>query len=560
MGFQMQVAISYKDLFDDFDAVTVQELIKDIPTKNSLQILGYFMAQLHSSERENSLQLKLLQLWIGRFPYEIHVKLNAFIGLTKTKNSQYSFLDNVSLLILVENILVNHNALDVADELTPEQELRLFKAYLYCTQEWIDKQYPNFKISKIEKEEDVIAVLLPSQIPYQEVQDLKDFRIQFIKAIYFFKFCENHVEFKPYLDIFLKEYNLDSWHEYLQNLLTLYIRKFEEMKTPSVINVPEDYPVVINFLKELSVNPVNYIPKIDFLNLRGKPIYGIDDNNFLFLNFNFLVDKIFQGIQFDFARVLLKHGATYRGKVIKSTGDFMGVFGGEFSEHGLFYSVMDFAFEKSGYVKFRGEKMKDFITAEPDYYIRDKGKIYIFEFKNVYLSSAVKNSYNLTTIKDELFIKYVENQQGKAKGITQLINTIKSVRKGEFAKFDHFDYQNVIIYPIIVYVDFSLNLPGINFLLNKEFKIRLEKEKALQNVQNLALIDIDSFIKFQDLFRNGTLKINNCLNDYFDSLTNRDIFDRIGTFNTSIHYKTSKIKYDSPKMLMEEIGNIFPDL
>lgn len=556
----MHVAISYKDLFDDYDVVSVQQLIQDIPTKNSLQILGYFMAQLHSREREMNLQLKLLQLWVGRFPYEIHNKLSAFINRTQTKNSQYSFLDNASLLILVENILVNNNNLNILADLTPDQELKLFKAYLYCTQEWIDKQYPNFKISKIKKEEDVIAVLLPSQIPYQEVQDLKDFRIQFIKAIYFFKFCENHDEFKKYLAIFLSEYNLNSWHEYLRNLLTLYIRKFEELKTPSVINISNDFPAVINFLKDLSVNPIEYSPKIDFLNLRDKPVFQIDENHFLFLNFNFLVDKIYQGIQFDFARVLKKHGATYNGKVIKSPVDFIGIFGNEFSEHGLFYSVMDFAFEKSKYIRFRGEEIKQFINAEPDYYIRDKGKIYLFEFKNVYFNATVKNSYELETIKDELFKKYVENQKGKPKGISQLLNSIKSIRKGDYEKIDQFDYENVIIYPVIVYVDFSLNLAGINFILNKEFKIWLEKEKALSNVKNLTLIDLDSFIKFQDLFRSGTLKLNNCLNEYFDSLSNRDIFDRIGTFNTIIHYKTSKIKYDSPKMLMEEIGNIFPDL
>jgi len=47
MGFTMYVAVGYKDLFDDYESVDIKELIKDIPTKNSLQILGYFMAQLH---------------------------------------------------------------------------------------------------------------------------------------------------------------------------------------------------------------------------------------------------------------------------------------------------------------------------------------------------------------------------------------------------------------------------------------------------------------------------------------------------------------------------------
>lgn len=560
MGYQMSVAIGYRDLFDDFDTTSIEELIKDIPTRNSLQILGYFMAQLHAREEEQSLQREFLNMWTGRFSIDVHKKLLDFIKSSNTKNSQYSFLDNASLLLLVEKIIENNNNIEIAKELTQDQEFKLFKAYLLCCQNWIDKQYPNFKIEKIENEEDVIAVLLPSQIPYQEVQELKDFRIQFIKAIYFFKFCESNDEFKDYLQIFLNEYHLPTWHVYLQNLLTLYVRKFEELRTPSVITIPDEYPDIISFLNDLSINPENYTPKIDFLGLREKPMYRIDEKTFLFLNLNFLVDKIYQGIQFDFARVLVKNSAKYKGKIIKSTGDFMGVFGNEFSENGLFYSVMDFAFEKSKFVKLRGEFMKQYIKAEPDYYIRDKGKIYLFEFKNVYLNSEVKNSYNVETIKSEIFKKYVENQHGKAKGITQIINSIESIRQGGYEEMDSFDYQKVIIYPIIVYVDFSLNLPGVNFLLNKEFKRKLEAKKLLKNVQNLALIDLDSFIKFQDLFRDKSLKLNNCLNGYFETLTNRDIFDRIRSFNSEIHYKTRKLNYDSPKMLMEEVGNIFPDL
>jgi hypothetical protein len=562
MGFNIQVAIGYKDIFDDYDKVNLEDLLEDIPTKNSLQILGYFMAQLHAQERNKNLQMEFLKMWLGRLPNSVQQSVQDFMMRVKSKNSQYSFLDNTSLLILVEKILINHNELEIVKDLSSQQELQLFKAYLYCCQEWIDKQYPNFVNLKIKNELDIIKVLLPSQIPYQEIQDIKDFRIQFIKAIYFFKFCEANDEFKNYLQIFLNEYKLSSWHEYLKNLLSLYVRKFEELKTPSVINVTSDFPEVISFLKDLSLNSNNYESKIDFLNLREKPIYQIDENNFIFLNLNFLVDKIYQGIQFDFAKVLLKNSATSKGKVIKSTGDFMGIFGNEFSETGLFYNVMNFAFAKSQYKKLEGDFMKNFINAEPDYYMRDKGKVYLFEFKNVYLAADVKHSYDLNVIQEELFKKFVQNQHGKPKGISQLLNSIESIRNGEYERFDSFDYKNALIYPIIVYVDFSFNLPGVNYILNKEFKNQLERKGIhfMKNVQTLAMIDLDTFIKFQDLFRNKKIKLNNLLNQYFETLTNhKDVFDRIGTFNTFIHAETSKMDYDSPMMLMEELGKIFPE-
>lgn len=563
MAFLFSVSIGYKDIFDDYETVDIYELLKNIPTNNSLVIIGYFLAQLHTIERDPTKQIEFLRMWLSRLPVEVHQRINDFIGrFSNNHNADYNFLNNISGLILTEKLIENANEMPLVSDLTPEQELNLFKAYLYCSQEWIDKQLPGFKIPAVKSEEDLIKILLPTQLPFQEILDFKDFRLQFIKAIYFFKFCESDPHFQVYLEIFLKEYNLKSWHKYLMNLLSLYVREFERLKTPSVINVPDDFPDVIAFLNDLSIDPITFKKSVDFLFLREKPVYRICKNDFVFLNLNFLVDKLYQGIQFDFARVLVKNSATFKGKEIKETKNFMSIFGNEFSETGLFYSVMDYAFEKSGYVKFRGEEIKAIITdGEPDYYMRDKAKVYLFEFKNIFLGAGIKHSNNYELIKSEIFKKLVTNQDNSAKGVTQLVNIIGKIRAKEFEKFDKYNFDNTIIYPVIVYVDLSFNLGGTNFILNKEFR-RLLSDKAIKDthkIKNLTLIDLDTFIKFQDLFRNKTLKLNNCLNEYLEFIRNpRNIFNRISTFNMFIHNKTSKLKYDSPIMLMDEVTKMLP--
>lgn len=563
MAFQISVSIGYRDIFDDYETVDINDLLKDIPTKNSLEIIGYFLAQLHTIERDSTKQIEFLRLWLGRLPVTVHQRINDFITeISANPNADYNFLNNVSGLILVERLIENANALSLVSDLTPEQELSLFKAYLYSSQIWIDKQLPGFNIPDVKSEEDLIKILLPTQLPFQEILEFKDFRLQFIKAIYFFKFCEIDPQFQVYLEIFLKEYNLDSWHKYLMNLISLYVRKFERLKTPSVINVPDEFPDVINFLEDLSIDPKTFKSSDDFLSLREKPVYKISKNDFVFLNLNFLVDKLYQGIQFDFARVLVKHSGTFKGKVIKNTVDFMSIFGNEFSETGLFYSVMEYAFEKSGYVKFSGEKIKTIIPdGEPDYYMRDKAKVYLFEFKNIFLGAGIKHSNNYDQIAAEIFKKLVTNQNNSAKGVTQLVNVIEKIRAREFEKFDKYNFEDTIIYPVIVYVDFSFNLGGTNFILNKEFRRQLSEKKIkdAHKIKNLTLIDLDTFIKFQDLYRNKTLKLNNCLNEYFEYVRNpRDIFNRISTFNMFIHNKTNKLKYDSPKMLMDEVTKMLP--
>lgn len=184
------VSIGYKDVFEDYESINFQELTKDIPTKNSLQIIGYFMAQLHTVEREHEMQIDFLKMWLGRFPYSIHKPIAEFISRVESnQNSNFIFLDNVSLLILTEKIIENENKLEQTANLSQEAELNLFKAYLYCSQLWSDRQYKELEKKTIENETDLIKILLPVQLPYQEILELKDFRLQFIKAIYFFKFC-----------------------------------------------------------------------------------------------------------------------------------------------------------------------------------------------------------------------------------------------------------------------------------------------------------------------------------------------------------------------------------
>ncbi len=561
MSFQVSTSIGYKDIFDDYETTDIKDLINGIPTKNALEILSFFMAQLHTVERDPLRQIDFLKMWMGRLPIGVHKRIKEFIvKVTSKRNSDFNFLNNISGLILVEELLEETNEI-IADNISADQELNLFKAYLFCSQIWIDKQESGFNTPKIETEKELIQTLLPTQLPYQEILVFKDFRIQFIKAIYFFKFCETNAQFKDYLDIFLKEYKLDTWQTYLLNLVTLYIRKFEHLRTPSIIHVPNELPDAIRFLEDLSIYTALFNKSADFLGLREKPVYKISNNDFVFLNLNFLVDKLYQGIQFDFARVLVKHGAEYKKKTIKSTVDFMGIFGNEFSEIGLFYSVMDYAFEKSKYVKLPGEKIKAVIpNAEPDYYIRDKAKIYIFEFKNIYLAAGIKHSNNYEQIEAEIFKKLVSNQNNSPKGVTQLVNVIQKIRAKEFEKVDVYDFDSAIIYPIIVYVDFSFNLSGINFILNKEFRKQLIEKKIRkeENIKNLILIDLDTFIKFQDLFRNKTLTLNNCFNEYYDLCRNPDLFDRISSFDSFIHFKTGKIKYGSPEMLMEEVMKLLP--
>ncbi|MEC5173779.1 hypothetical protein [Chryseobacterium nepalense] len=543
---KFSVSLSYKDLFSDYEEINIIELLEDIPTVNALELISYFMVQIHLEHHDKNLQIDLTNFFIQRFPQDLKNKIIQFYS-TQRRNSMYSLIDNLSGLFFIENILKNHNDLPRVSDLTPEQELNFFKAYLLSTQIWIDKKDGIFSnLDKISTDEDFNKAYIPTHIPYYEFNVIKDIRLQFAKAKEFFTFCEQNKYFKDYLNFFLQEYGLKSWQEYLKNILSLYLRKFDRLKTPSEIEISDDYVELQNFLSLLSLNMEDFKMSDDFYSLRKSPIYKANNNRYIFLSLNLFVDKIFQGIQFDFARIVINKKGVFKDKPIKSIDQFFSIVGDEFSETNLFYNIIKNCFSKSNYVLRSGLDLKNKNTdgGEPDFYIRDKAKVYLFEFKNVLLNSKVKHSFDYEKIEEALFEKFIENKNKSKKGIGQLIELIKKIDEDSFDFDDSINLQDVIIYPIIVFTDISLNTPGVNNVLNNKYKELIKDFKLtnIKNLQDVTLIDLDTLIKYQDLFFTKKIKINNLLNEYH-TLTNSygDFIKRFTAFEMFIENKTHNL-------------------
>lgn len=549
------VSLAYKEIFQDYEQIDIKNLLANIPSKTALITICHFLGQMHTQEKKESLQVEYIKKWFGRFPEDIQRQIISVASNKSGKKSEFNFINNLSALLLIERILENFNELSEVDDFTPEQELDLFKAYTWCTQEWIDKQYSVFNKIDAKKEEGLIALIMCMQAPQIDLIEFKDFRLQFIKAIYFFRFCEKDAVFSDYLKTFLKEFNFNTWQEYLKNLIHVYVRKLTPPNIPTLLIVKDENLDEVNWLDKLCINIHEFERTIDFKYIREKPVIRLDKNRYLFLNLNFFIDKLYQGIQFDFAQALINNGSTYSGNVFKNFPDFKQVYGEIYSESGLFYEVMQYVFASQKYLKIPGDKIHQEIgDGAPDYYMRDNTKVYLFEYKDVLIKAEVKHAYDYDIYKTEVFKKLVDNERGKAKGVTQLVNSIEKIITGKYNSIDAIDYSKLIIYPILVFTDHSFSLPGLNYILNKEFFRQLE-DKGLMNkitIKKLTLINIDSLIKFQDLFRDKKITINHLINGYIEYTRSFNIFQKITTFDQYIHIRTSSMDYDSPMMLKEE--------
>lgn len=185
----------------------------------------------------------------------------------------------------------------------------------------------------------------------------------------------------------------------------------------------------------------------------------------------------------------------------------------------------------------------------------------LIEYKDILINASVKHSYNFDTIKDEIFKKLVSNQNSTDKGISQLINSIASIRGGDYRQVDSNMDSNSIIYPVLVITDESFDIHGVNYILNKGFR-RLLKEKGIDdsNVRNVVILNLNELLKFQDFFRNGNLDMINCLDEYVEmNLNPRNLEEAIAAFEEFMRFKTRKEKNFTPEMLLKEVKGMLRD-
>lgn len=553
------VTIGFKDVYSDFDRFDLNAEMKKLPSVSAIKAIAHYNAQIHTKEKNNELQLHFFEDWIRWLKNETSEKIKNWIGrILSKKNTNVNLFNNRTSLEFLECIYENYNGVRQEQEFTQEQHELFFRCYTYISQLWVDKTRDAIPKS-IVSINDYIKVIFPLQFPMIEIIEFKDFRIQFIKAVYFFKFCENSGDYAKALDAFLKNKKAESWRQYLLNVIGPYV----SILAPSgnrqghSVSLTMKDDSLEKFFDSICADPPKYKKLSDYKFLREYPLFK-DGVEYLFVFMNFFIDKLYQGLKFDFGGTIVKSGVKINGNLVNSLLDFLPNYASDFAEKYLFYQIIEYCFgRRKNYILKRGDELKELLeNGEPDYYMRDRAKIYLFEFKDILISQAAKNSNNYDLIIEELDKKLYQNEKGKPKGIFQLANTVESINKNVFSKkkVDEFEPSRMIIYPIIIFTDYCLNTRGVNYYLNAKFT-ELLKSKGIDtsNIRPLVLIDIDSLIKFQDLFNGNIIAINQCLNYFHEVFQGSSVNNKSFTFNMAIHEIASKYKYDTPKMFLDEV-------
>ena len=549
------IRLKYIDFFEGTE--TIEELIQDFDQKDLYKIC----ALLNSKAKLNQSSRDTVNDWFT-LPEDITLLTS------KIKNEETYIINTYSNLTLLSHLKSSD---EIKQKLTTRDfELKLFKIYLLLNSQQDYLEELNFpKIRTLEPKEKLSASLL--QISYHDY-DLNNYLLpeifltQLIKSIEFLKYIEEELNY--HLVSFLKKYNCKDWQEWIKKLLNIIlpVLTHDNLKYSEIELKDEDIQEIGTFLN-LFCNTIELKEKPDFVILRSNPIHKKSDNSYIVINKLFLVERIFKSIIFEFSLDINKK--VHKDHKLK---DFRSSYCDNFSEQKLLYKFIYNSFpNNSKYIKVDGNEFlnKNYI-GEPDYYVRFKNKVLLFESKDVILKGDEKQSRNYLTLQEALkskFLKIEKDGKTSNKAILQIIENIKRLLNKFYTKIDgDYNPNNIKFYPILVTHDRQFDTPELNRLINIWFRIELEKKfnkSEISRIQDLTILNIDSVLLYQECFRQrGKNGLEVLINDYHNFIKLKSEKNIEQYLNTSISFYTflgnhfDKIAIKKPKYIKEYLEHL----
>lgn len=175
-------------------------------------------------------------------------------------------------------------------------------------------------------------------------------------------------------------------------------------------------------------------------------------------------------------------------------------------------------------VRLTGEAMhKTLKSGEPDFYARRNNRVFLFEFKDVRFDSQTKSSCDYETIRKKLYSCFVENEDGKPKGVKQLVNVIDKKLPEILQKSDSTAPKGGLkVYPILVYTDGGFDIEGVNYYLNREFRKKLGAVDNRFQVKDLVMVNLNLLMKLENFFVNGKIELDKVVNEFLAYKENKE--------------------------------------
>ena len=504
------VAIGYESIYNDYKEINIHSLLSDIPT---VSLLDYIIEQnnrvIYSFGASNK-QREMLHETCRYLSKDTRKKVRAFM----CQHEYISYIDNYGSILFMGLALQDFTPLTGSElPICQDEYESVFKAVIYCNQRWIDEQEKGIKANT---SIDIGDISMLVDLPIVEFKLHKDFKVQLYKACRFFDFCEQHPKYSNDLKTFCNKRSAKNWKDYLLKLFGFLECSLHSRYVTLLTDTLEDIPFFDQYIINIDEcgnlwegnNALSYF--------RDHFLLKVSPSTYLLINANFLIDKFYQGMRFDFFKALGGASSSY-----ETYPNFSTCLSQDFSELYLFGGLIKKIYnERQNAIVLTGEDFKQRkITAEPDLYLRIGEYLFLFEYKDVTLGDDIKFSQDISRIKNGICDRICKYGK-KRKGAGQLLYNIRRVFEGDLVKdLDPGVFNVSKVYPIIVTTDRSFSAMGVNRFVIQEFSTWIKSSPIISStfITVPIIVELDTLVLCANMLHEGTLTLQGLLDGYIQS-------------------------------------------
>ncbi len=255
--------------------------------------------------------------------------------------------------------------------------------------------------------------------------------------------------------------------------------------------------------------------------LRDHFLFELPSKEYLMLDANLLIDKLYQGLKFELYKTVKANGLlTSKGKPYKDQPQFNATLGEVFSERHLLYALLGKIYNGGNAVKFTGVELKqNGINAELDYYLRIGNTLFLIEYKDVLFPDNLRYSDKVEDIKQGIKDRLCKDDGvNPRKGGGQLLYNIDRILNHGLMDALDPDVVNVsCIYPLIVTTDSAFSALGVNLTVTEEFDKIMRANYTFNKgvmIYVPVIAHLDSLILLSYRLHKTSLQLNELLRDY----------------------------------------------
>jgi hypothetical protein len=508
----------YQSLFGPPEK-TYEEYVSNIPSKMLITIAITLNSELNAPGEEGYNQKRIFEI-LGK--YFDHDQLLKVVGGYRLFSAKYKSIyqgDIFGRRYLIALILkeLARNKITDPDDHPENVEFNFFMAYLMTIDEVNDSD-PKFTKHAVEDNgEDLFAYKLiwTPMIHQYQYNEHTDFPYELFKTACLLKYALQHL--RPYLQEFINKYGFATIGEYLFSfyqvaMATVQTSDTSEFSKLIFIN-PKDN-VDEGHLESQTINALAGQGNLSLPDIKKKPLYKEDTGKYMIIDFDIYLKKSYKGTYFDL-RSLTSLANTY------SYDKYSSTVATNVLEKMVFKSILE-TMRSSKHQVFHFDDKSDSV---PDAYIRHNQTVFLIEFKGYLFPDEIPEKPSFESVKNYIDQRFIVNQQGHAKGISQLVNQIRLLkeRKLTFDKkyFPDLQAKRITVYPIICADEFYFTIPGMNEYLNDRFRQEVEGlEDKRVTIKNVTIINLNRLLHLH-LHDKTILDLQNSINQYWNIIKTR---------------------------------------